>query len=105
MFVVAAAEADGEPSLPGCLSVAIGVKSDPALPPNGHRCADEERETIFLASPWAREIPGLPRENNFHGSSLAVANLTGLTARVLELHQPKSLTELREILRAAAGEI
>ncbi len=99
-FVVAAAEVEGEPSLPGCLSVAIGVKPDPDLPPSDYRCAKKEGGTVFLASPWARKLPGLSRENNFHGSSLAVANLTGIAARALELHQPGSLMELKEILRA-----
>ena len=100
VFVVAAAEVDGKPSLPGCLSLAIGVKPDPDLAPSDYQCAQKEGGTFFLASPWARELPGLPRENNFHGSSLAVANMTGIAARALELHQPGHLAELKEILRA-----
>jgi len=104
-FIVAAAEADGVPSLPGCLPVAIGVKPDPSLPLSGYHFVEEGSGTQFLASPWAHELPGLPREKNFHGSSLAVANLTGMAARAFELHRPESLTELREVLRAGAGEL
>jgi hypothetical protein len=99
VFVVAAAEMEGKPSLPGCLSVAIGVKPDPDIPPSDYRCVEKEGETVYFASPWARELPGLSRENNFHGSSLAAANMTGIVARAVELHRPESVSELMEILR------
>lgn len=38
---------------------------------------------VFYASPWARERGVLPREKNFHGTSFAVAHVTGIAARIL----------------------
>jgi hypothetical protein len=40
-------------------------------------------EGRFLASPWARQRGILPRERNFHGTSFAVAHVTGIAARLL----------------------
>jgi hypothetical protein len=37
----------------------------------------------FHASPWARQRGVLPREKNFHGTSFAVAHVTGIAARLL----------------------
>ena len=48
-----------------------------------------EREAIrfegglFHASPWARQRGVLPREKNFHGTSFAVAHVTGIAARLV----------------------
>jgi hypothetical protein len=77
VFVVSAAN-----MLPGMLEGAIGVDS----------AAECSRETvsfqngIFLASPYPRSIPGVPREFNLHGISFAIANCTGLLAQVMESH-------------------
>jgi hypothetical protein len=38
---------------------------------------------VVHASPWARERGTLPRERNFHGTSFAVARVTGIAARLL----------------------
>ena len=38
---------------------------------------------LFRASPWARQRGVLPREKNFHGTSFAVAHVTGIAARLL----------------------
>jgi subtilisin family serine protease len=38
---------------------------------------------VFYASPWARQRGVLPREKNFHGTSFAVAHITGIAARIL----------------------
>ncbi len=79
VFVVSAAN-----MLPGKLEGAIGVDAD----------AECDRETcrfrngIFLASPYPRPIPGVPREFNLHGISFAIANCTGLLVRVMESHPP-----------------
>jgi hypothetical protein len=37
----------------------------------------------FHASPWARPRGELPREKNFHGTSFAIANLSGIAARLM----------------------
>jgi hypothetical protein len=79
VVIVSAAESDGRSSLPGALASVIAVVADASL---------EESEirydgTRFHASPWARKRGELPRERNFHGTSFAVANVTGLAARLL----------------------
>ena len=77
MFVVSTAN-----MLPGMLEGAIGVDS-------ADDCNRDEvrlHEGIFLASPYPRSIPGVPREFNLHGVSFAIANCTGLLAQVMESH-------------------
>lgn len=67
--------AAGAVEIPGVISVA----ADPALEGNRFRAEGG----IFHASPWARKRGELPRERNFHGTSFAVANLTGIAARLM----------------------
>ena len=81
--------------LPGSLPGVIGVASDPACP----RDAFHYRAGVFYASPYPRPIPGVPVARNLQGSSFAVANMTGLVARVLQV-TPRS--EIREALIAHA---
>lgn len=38
---------------------------------------------VFHASPWARRRGLLPREKNFHGTSFAVAHVSGIAAKLL----------------------
>ena len=42
---------------------------------------------VVAAAPYPRPIPGVPRERNLSGISFAVANVTGMLARVLEGHE------------------
>jgi len=81
-IVVAAAAWEGEPCLPGSLAGAVGVLA-----------TDCPRDTLLVpatlggpvyASPFPRPIPGVPAEANLAGVSFAVANATGLIARLLE---------------------
>lgn len=86
-------------ALPGSLPGVIGVASDPHCP----RDAFRYRDGVFYASPYPRPIPGVPRERNLHGSSFAVANMTGLIARILDRIPDKgSRTAIRETLIAHA---
>src|SRR5213593_2543920 len=91
VFVVSAAN-----MLPGILEGAIGVDAD----------AECDREScryqngIFLASPYPRAIPGVPRQFNLHGISFAIANCTGLLVRVMETHAPADA--YREFVARAA---
>jgi subtilisin family serine protease len=52
---------------------------------------------LFHASPWARERGVLPREKNFHGTSFAVARISGIAARLLsegERHLEEALARV-----------
>ena len=90
MLVVSAAGV-----LPGSLPGVIGVTSDPDCPRDVFRYHDG----MFYASPYPRPIPGVPVDRNLHGTSFAVANMTGLVARALK---NSSRSQIRETLRGAA---
>jgi hypothetical protein len=61
-------------------------------------------ETIFVASAYPREIPGVPRERNLMGISFAVANMTGFVARAVEAHPAAPLSSLKLLLAAAVSD-
>lgn len=75
LLVISAAGA-----LPGDLPNVVGVVADPDCPRDSFRYHDD----MFHASPYPRPIPGVPVDRNLHGVSFAVANMTGLVARVLD---------------------
>lgn len=62
---------------PGLLVDVIGVEMDAALERDQLRQLEGNR---YAASPYPREIPGVPKEKNLQGISFAVANATGLLA-------------------------
>jgi subtilisin family serine protease len=76
-LLVAAADAGGQPCLPGCLPGVIAVEIDPECPRDQYRVAGER---LFRASGYPRPVPGVPPERNLNGISFAVANMTGLVA-------------------------
>ena len=84
-LVVSAQESDGVRWLPGSLPVAIGVLLDWSCPRHSVRIADREGNPVFLASGFPRPIPGVSPARNLGGISFAVANVTGVLARLLEL--------------------
>jgi subtilisin family serine protease len=84
LLVVSAASA-----LPGSLPEVIGVASDPDCPRDAFRYHDG----VFHASPYPRPIPGVPVARNLHGTSFAVANMTGLVARTLENSSRRAIRE------------
>ena len=67
--IVAAADA-----LPGTLPGVISVSWDDAIPRDSYTPA-------YAACGWPRPIPGRPPNENLHGISFAVANVTGCLAR------------------------
>ncbi len=81
-------------SLPGSLPGVIGVLPDPDCPRDSFRY----RGGMFHASPYPRPIPGVPVEANLQGISFAVANMTGLAARVM-----RNRANVREALIEAAS--
>ncbi len=84
--VVAAETADGQRWWPGSLPRAVGVVMDEDLP---RGCVAVGGGVVggrgvVAAAPYPKPIPGVPRERNLSGISFAVANVTGMLARVLE---------------------
>jgi subtilisin family serine protease len=89
---VAIVSAAGAPSG----SAVLAVAADYALEGEAIRF----EQGLFHASPWARKRGVLPREKNFHGTSFAVAHVTGIAARLLS----EGEHSLREALsRVASG--
>lgn len=102
--LIVSAYDDGEARwLPGSLPGVIPVVVDYALARDRYRVTDNGGVTLFHASGFAREIPGVPRERNLHGISLAVANMTGFAARVAEMCGDRSLASLIRVLVAESS--
>jgi subtilisin family serine protease len=90
LLIVSAASA-----LPGSLPGVIGVVPDPDCPRDNFRYHDG----MFYASPYPRPIPGVSVDRNLHGTSFAVANMTGLAARAL---RNSSRSQICETLKGTA---
>ncbi len=99
-LVVAASSHDGQRWLPGSLCGALGVTLDWKCDRDELRIAtDADGVTTFHASGYPRPIPGVPAERNLKGISFAVANTTGLLARLLEGHpEASSVADLIEMV-------
>jgi subtilisin family serine protease len=98
--IISAAEIDGLPSLPGCLPGVIAVISDSAKEAGEHTFELRNGLQVVTACPWAREIPGVPRERNLHGISFAVAHVTAALAHLRASTSP-SLADWSSLLRYA----
>ena len=96
--LVAAREMSGQPSLPGCLRAVIGVAVDWDCPRDTYRVAGRDNDRIFVASPYPRDIPGIPRERNLNGISFAVANMTGFVTRAREFAPTAPVDQLKQLL-------
>lgn len=82
--LVAAREDGGQRFLPGSLPGVIGVMVDWDCPRDQVRTARlESGQVLCRASGYPREIPGVPPARNLMGVSFAVANTTGVIARML----------------------
>lgn len=83
-YVVAAGPQEGRPWLPGSLPGVISVALDLGLPRDACEVTiAADGEVTVRASGYPRPIPGVPPERNLKGLSFAVANASGLLARVL----------------------
>ncbi|MGH9337794.1 MAG: S8 family peptidase, partial [Vicinamibacteria bacterium] len=80
-------------------SGAISIAADYALEEDEIRFGGDR----LLASPWARRRGELPREKNFHGTSFAVAHVTGIAARLMEEDDQVTGSSLREALARKAS--
>ena len=84
-LVVSAREWNGTSWLPGSLAGVIGVVADPELDRNEMERLERPGDLpAYIASPFPRPIPNVPRERNLSGVSFAVANVTGFLARATE---------------------
>ena len=91
-------------SYPGSLAgvVAVEVEAGIAREAASMRCLGDRIH--MSASAFARPIPGVPVERNLNGTSFAVANATGLLARLLEgEHAVGTVEELSRLLRSPAA--
>lgn len=83
-LVVSALERDGITWYPGGVEGVVPVVMDPACPRDGIRFEPGGAGPRIAASGFPRPIPGVPPERNLHGVSFAVANTTGVLARLME---------------------
>jgi subtilisin family serine protease len=82
--------------LPGSIEGVASVVADSSL----ERDELEINEQGFVAAPYPRPIPGVPRERNLSGVSFAVANVSGFLARLLEVRADlRGLNDLKSALR------
>ena len=81
--IVSAHEHEGALWYPGALPGVVGVVADVDQPRDQLGLVELPRGTAVIASPYPRPIPGVPVEQNLHGISFAVANATGLIARMI----------------------
>ena len=101
-FVVAASSHDGQRWLPGSLRGALGVMLDWDCDRDEIRITtDANGSATFHASGYPRPIPGVSPERNLKGISFAVANTTGLLARLLEKHS--HATSMEDVVRIVRG--
>jgi hypothetical protein len=62
-----------------------------------------EDRAVIAASPFPRDIPGIPRERNVNGVSFAVANASGFVARALEASPGARPAGILSMLEEAAA--
>ena len=95
-IVVSARESGGVVWLPGSIEGVASVVSDSTL----ERDELEIDDRGFVAAPYPRPIPGVPKERNLSGVSFAVANASGFLARLLEGREDMlRLNEVRALIR------
>ena len=94
-ILIAPYEFIGLPAFPGSFPWVFGVSGDPACSRQDLRSTSDRG---YLASPLPRSIPGLAQEQNFSGTSFAVANFTGLICRLMLEKDLAKGDQLREWL-------
>jgi hypothetical protein len=99
-IIVSAHEYDGRTWFPGAMSGVVGVVMDVEQPRDEVIAVTIGSRTVLRASPHPRPIPGVPPERNLHGISFAVANATGVLARLLATHPGVTTAEAAIALAA-----
>lgn len=84
MLVVAAGAQDDTRWLPGALPGVVAVTMDMRVPRDACEITVVQDVVAVVACGYPRPIPGVPPERNLQGISFAVANASGLLARLLE---------------------
>jgi subtilisin family serine protease len=97
-IVVAADEDRDVRWLPGALDGVVPVRADWSCDREAYGLAAIDGRTTVLASPYPRDIPGVPRERNLNGVSFAVANASAFVARAVEAGSSLNLTSIFAIL-------
>jgi hypothetical protein len=90
-ILVAPLEFVGLPAYPGSYPWVFGISADS----NCGRDEIRKDKDHFAASPLPRTIPGLTSDQNFSGTSFAVANFTGLICSAMVTNHIRSADELR----------
>jgi subtilisin family serine protease len=97
MLVVAAGPDGDRRWLPGALPGVVAVTMDMRVPRDSCEITVVGDVIRVAASGYPRPIPGVPPERNLHGISFAVANASGLLARLLEGAAPYA--EISDLLQ------
>ena len=71
--IVSAFEINGRAMLPGSLAGVVAASADRDCPREEYRVDELDSKKVFRASPYPRDIPGVPCERNFNGVSFAAA--------------------------------
>jgi len=100
IVIVAAHRLAGRLLLPGCFPEALGVEEDAECPRHSYNTSGSIDDPVFIASPYPRDIPGVPRERNLNGISFAVANMSGIVTRAKEMLSDASVASLKRLLAA-----
>ena len=109
--VIVSARKDDQPEsalwFPGSLAGVVGVEVDWTIDRDRCRIVDGEQGATVFASGFPRPIPGVAPQQNLHGVSFAVANVTGLLASAIppgasRLSLDGLLSALRDRARADA---
>jgi len=103
-IVVSAFEHEGRRWYPGSLPGALGVVMDAAQPRESVAVEEVDGVRVLRASPYPRPIPGVPPERNLNGISFAVANATGVVARLLgERSSVRDAAAALDVVEGAPG--
>lgn len=102
VLLVSAWHEGEQPMLPGSLPGVTGVDVDWSLDRHQFRVGPD---SPLFASGYPRPLAGRPVTRNLYGISFAVANVTGILARALEMFPGQSLPQLKTILRDEANRL